>query len=127
VGIVNAVEVVHAFPGAQGLRAFRDWLTAPDEELVQLARGKGGGRGRGRGRGQQQGQAGGQGGAGSPGGEGGGGARPGSRDERQAALMAEFKHKHRGVRRNWEPPPGFPSDAVAQAYAEPRVDTSKDK
>jgi DNA excision repair protein ERCC-5 len=41
--------------------------------------------------------------------------------------MAEFKHKHRGVRRNWEPPPGFPSDAVAQAYAEPRVDTSKDK
>lgn len=48
VGIVNAVEVVHAFPGTDGLQAFKDWLTAPDDQLLELARGsKAGGRGGG--------------------------------------------------------------------------------
>ena len=31
-----------------------------------------------------------------------------------------------GARRNWDLPPSFPSAAVEQAYAQPRVDDSKD-
>jgi DNA excision repair protein ERCC-5 len=30
VGVVNALEVLHAFPGDEGLAAFRDWLTSVD-------------------------------------------------------------------------------------------------
>ncbi|GJP79938.1 hypothetical protein CLOP_g10152 [Closterium sp. NIES-67] len=29
IGVVNAIEVVHAFPGARGLARFRQWLDAP--------------------------------------------------------------------------------------------------
>lgn len=38
IGIVNAVEVVHAFPGESGLEAFRKWVLSPDEQLLALAR-----------------------------------------------------------------------------------------
>eukprot|EP00884_Botryococcus_braunii_P002641 jgi/Botrbrau1/12378/Bobra.0084s0003.2 len=40
IGIVNAVEVVHAFPGEKGLEAFRDWVVSPDQQLLALARGQ---------------------------------------------------------------------------------------
>lgn len=166
VGIVNAVEVVHAFRGPEGLRRFREWLAAPDEALVQLARGTAGGggggsAGKGRGRGGRKGR----GKAGQPqegeerqGEPEEGGSQPDgtpsqqhqqregrsqpeatpSQQEQQeegagegegegGARLAEFKRRHRGVRRNWEPPPSFPSAAVEQAYAQPKVDASKDK
>ena len=35
IGIVNAVEVVRAFPGPKGLDAFRKWLKTPDAQLLQ--------------------------------------------------------------------------------------------
>jgi hypothetical protein len=168
VGIVNAVEVVHAFRGTDGLVHFKRWLQAPDEALVELARstasggrgsggtkGRGGKKGgRGRGRGAQQG-----GDEGSPGNTSGGGTpsqqqqggsqqgTPPSQQQQQqqegspasprqgtpaqpdeeAVRLAEFKRRHRGVRRNWEPPASFPNAAVDAAYAQPRVDPSKDK
>lgn len=47
VGIVNAMEVVHAFPGEEGLKKFRTWVEAPDAGLAAAAaraagRGEGG-------------------------------------------------------------------------------------
>jgi DNA excision repair protein ERCC-5 len=40
IGIVNAVEVVNAFPGEDGLEDFKEWVVAPDEQLLALARGE---------------------------------------------------------------------------------------
>ena len=37
IGVVNAMEVVLAFPGLEGLKAFRDWVETPDATLVGLA------------------------------------------------------------------------------------------
>eukprot|EP00803_Ostreobium_quekettii_P004915 evm.model.scf_615.3 EVM.evm.TU.scf_615.3 scf_615:20234-34220(+) len=37
IGIVNAMEVVNAFPGDDGLQDFKKWLQSPDEELVAAA------------------------------------------------------------------------------------------
>lgn len=135
VGIVNALEIVRAFPGPDGLQAFKEWLLAPDEQLVELARGSAsGGRARGRGGGRGRGGAGGRGRGSSAqqqqeqDEEEEAAGQPGSQEEaQQAALAREFKRRHRGVRRNWEAPPSFPSAAVGQAYANPKVDESKDK
>jgi 5'-3' exonuclease len=41
------------------------------------------------------------------------------------AAEAEFRRRHRAVRRSWALPPGFPSAEVAAAYARPRVDASR--
>ncbi len=37
VGIVNAIEIVHAFQPVGGLSAFRQWVLTPDAELVAAA------------------------------------------------------------------------------------------
>lgn len=154
------MEVVHAFPGPDGLRRFREWLDAPDEELVELARGKSGVASAGKpprapkGR-QARGDAGGSGEAGegeAPGEDSGRGGQAGTAGASQAHLpgplrepgegelqggdpeeaaaaarLAAFKRTHRGVRRSWDPPASFPSAAVDQAYAEPKVDASREK
>ncbi len=39
VGIVNAVEIVSAFPGFEGLERFKKWLDSPDSDLFSKARG----------------------------------------------------------------------------------------
>lgn len=44
IGVVNAMEVVLAFPGVEGLRAFREWVDSPDAALVGMAAQKFGGR-----------------------------------------------------------------------------------
>jgi len=51
IGLVNAMEVVLAFPGMEGLKAFKQWVESPDALLVGLAAQKFGG-------GTQQNQAG---------------------------------------------------------------------
>ena len=33
IGIVNAIEVVHAFPEEDGLREFREWVESPDPSI----------------------------------------------------------------------------------------------
>ncbi|EFJ44850.1 hypothetical protein VOLCADRAFT_82613 [Volvox carteri f. nagariensis] len=38
IGIVNAVEVVQAFPGLEGLQRFRSWVESPDVGIVAAAR-----------------------------------------------------------------------------------------
>lgn len=34
IGIVNAIEVVNAFPGKDGLREFREWIESPDPTIL---------------------------------------------------------------------------------------------
>jgi DNA excision repair protein ERCC-5 len=40
IGIVNAIEVVNAFPGEEGLKSFKKWVESPDLSLLGL-QGKG--------------------------------------------------------------------------------------
>ena len=48
-GVVNAVEVVHAFDSDDGLIKFRRWVLSPDTDEFASAVTGGSGRGRGRG------------------------------------------------------------------------------
>ena len=131
VGIVNALEIVTAFPGIEGLREFKAWadraefsgavpaaLRAPALPAPP--------------------------GTGGTGQDGDGDAaaaaaaenapdddaivadetRPGSARD---ALRDAFFKQHRSVKKGWELPPGFPSEVVIQAYARPSVDTSREK
>ncbi|GLI68761.1 hypothetical protein VaNZ11_013252, partial [Volvox africanus] len=96
IGIVNAVEVVRAFPGRRGLERFRGWLESPDVGLLAAARQL----------------------AGEEAGEGD--AQP---DDTPA--QREFKRHHRSVRKNWQLPASFPSSSVLEAYLQPRLDPNK--
>jgi 5'-3' exonuclease len=80
VGIVNAMEVLRAFPGPGGLKRFGEWAR---------------------------------------GGDGGGGG--GEDDDEAAAAVAHFAKRHPGAREKWLVPATFPSRAVVEAYAAPRV------
>ncbi|KAK9819017.1 hypothetical protein WJX74_004467 [Apatococcus lobatus] len=103
VGIVNAIEIVHAFQPVGGLAAFRQWVHTPDEDLVAAAQ-------------ALQGPA----------------PRPSSDVPDQTdkagdtAELAKFKRDHRGAKRNWDLAPTFPSRAVEDAYMKARVDDAKD-
>jgi len=127
VGIVNALEIVTAFPGIEGLREFKAWadraefsgavpaalrapaLPAPpgtgsgtDDAAAAVAEN-------------------------APSDDDAIVAdepRPSSRDD---ALRDAFFKQHRSVKKGWELPPGFPSEVVVQAYARPSVDGSKEK
>ena len=105
VGVVNAVEVLRAFPGDAGLADFRAWVDAPDDRLVGLAA---------KAAGQKQHTA----AASNP-------TSPLSASDPPA--RAEFKRRHRGARTNWQVPDNFPSDAVCEAYENPRVDAGTAK
>jgi hypothetical protein len=96
VGIVNATEILNAFPGERGLEQLRQWVysdeadeppvlpqfdeeTTSDAERARLA---------------------------------------------QAYRIAHFKHAHRRVKRNWGLSASFPNRAVIDAYWNPNVDRS---
>ena len=40
IGIVNALEIVRAFPTDEGLQSFRDWVNNPDAQALAAAQGK---------------------------------------------------------------------------------------
>lgn len=144
VGIVNALEVVHAFPGQEGLAAFRAWVESPDVGVAAAARSL----------------AGEEAGDGEPRTTNGTcavvavyglrcGFRPpsilrsiacgrltwryvvccdaGDAQPDDTPARLEFKRGHRGVRRNWQLPASFPSPAVLEAYLSPRLDANKNK
>ena len=166
IGVVNAVEVVLAFNHRQasavgggntveaadplpqpsegeehsprGLEAFREWLEAPDEDLIRAAARVGGGvAGEG------------EGGAPGPGSgnkevqDNGGRSRPSFQSYFSLfpsplpvqltlyltcpEIMAEFKKQHRNIRKTWQVPANFPSETVMGAYREPHVDRNKAK
>ena len=128
VGIVNALEIVTAFPGIEGLREFKAWadraefsgavpaaLRAP---ALPAPPGTGSGTGDAAAAAAEN--------------------APEMDDDaivadeprfssRDDALRDAFFKQHRSVKKGWELPPGFPSEVVVQAYARPSVDGSKEK
>ena len=110
VGIVNAMEIVNAFPGNgnEGLREFREWVYSGSVEkrpkVPQLLEAKEGGETE---------------------------AEKAVRDKHNAGLVADyrqrlFKFKHRNLRSSWHVTRDFPSDAVRAGYERPMVDSSEE-
>ena len=123
VGIVNALEILHAFPGMDGLRRFKAWVDAPDSELVAAALAK---AARKRGKGAR-------GAAAGPAADGGDAAAaadgaPGAPAAAcESATEAEFKRRHVGKRKTWVLQEGFPSQRVVDAYLGPQVDHNAER
>ena len=128
VGIVNALEIVTAFPGIEGLRAFKEWVERADFTGAVPAALRAPALPAPRRRGKD-----------GPGGDAAAAAAAeDDADANEDAIVADepsamtalrdafFKH-HRSVKKGWELPSGFPSEVVVQAYAQPSVDTSKEK
>ncbi|KAK9061726.1 hypothetical protein SSX86_018909 [Deinandra increscens subsp. villosa] len=101
IGIVNAVEVINAFPEEDGLHKFREWIESPDPSILGKVDHKEGSNTRKRG-------------------------SNASAEEASTVddLKQIFMDKHRNVSKNWHIPSTFPSDAVVSAYASPQVDKS---
>ncbi|CAH8349286.1 unnamed protein product [Eruca vesicaria subsp. sativa] len=107
IGIVNAIEVVTAFPEDDGLEKFREWVESPDPTILGKTDAKAGSSIKKR--------------------------RSGSADnESNSGVSADdteeikkiFMDKHRKVSKNWHIPATFPSEAVISAYLNPQVDRS---
>ncbi|CAA0828495.1 DNA repair protein UVH3 [Striga hermonthica] len=109
IGIVNAIEVVNAFPGKDGLREFREWIESPDPTILgkldvdsrSTSRKKG-----------------------PKGGENVKSCSSNNVEFDNAGVKQIFMDKHRNVSKNWHISSSFPSDAVISAYANPQVDKS---
>jgi DNA excision repair protein ERCC-5 len=97
IGIVNATEVLNAFPEEGGLVNFRLWVYSGSKEvkpaLVVDATAS-----------EEQQTA-----------------------QRQAYRRALFKYKHRNIRSSWEIGLDFPDLAVIKAYNTPNVDPSEEQ
>ncbi|MCO5592320.1 hypothetical protein L7F22_046321 [Adiantum nelumboides] len=113
IGIVNAIEVVSAFEGEEGLQKFKDWLDAPDFTLLEKIHQDG-----------QKKQT-----------------RKKRVDNIQNAeesddtakeelkynlRQQDFMVKHRAVSKNWNIPESFPNSMVISAYTSPQVDKSSE-
>lgn len=48
--------------------------------------------------------------------------QPGQQAVEETPAQRQFKRSHRGVQRNWQLPPSFPSQRVLEAYLRPLVD-----
>ncbi|OMP10663.1 Drug/metabolite transporter [Corchorus olitorius] len=129
IGIVNAIEVVNAFPEEDGLHKFREWVESPDPTILGKLNVQEGSSGRKRGsksseKDNNTAEASDNGGV-------------SSLDEKisQADKIKHstdcnddvkqvFMDKHRNVSKNWHIPSSFPSAAVISEYSSPRVDKS---
>ncbi|GBG67011.1 hypothetical protein CBR_g74695 [Chara braunii] len=99
IGIVNAIEVVNAFPEEDGLHKFREWLDTPDLSFLDKRHG-----------GQLDVEA-----------------ETLSDTDPVAVRRRVFMHKHRAVSKNWRVPESFPSAAVIHEYKFPQVDRSTEE
>ncbi|KAK3033566.1 hypothetical protein RJ639_032414 [Escallonia herrerae] len=122
IGIVNAIEVVNAFPEEDGLQKFREWIESPDPSIFGKVDGQGGGSSRKKG---------------SKAGDSDvnclksdfEGVSASEQDVTQSLdgiqkMKEIFMTKHRNVSKNWHIPSSFPSEAVVSAYDSPQVDKS---
>ncbi|XP_062210269.1 DNA repair protein UVH3 [Phragmites australis] len=120
IGIVNAIEVAHAFPEEDGLQKFKEWIESPDPSILGKLHMESGSRSKKR----------------KPGGNDSDGKGKclepeflqGS-DDKQSSNETEhikeiFMSKHRNVSKNWHIPSAFPSESVISAYISPQVDNS---
>ncbi|KAJ4833444.1 hypothetical protein Tsubulata_042923 [Turnera subulata] len=119
IGIVNAIEVVNAFPEENGLHEFREWIESPDPSILGKFHVQNGSNGKKKGS-----KVGGN-DMNNPSGEDG--RASSSQNIHQAEYSQEkrtFMDKHRNVSKNWHIPSSFPSEAVISAYSSPQVDKS---
>ncbi|XP_057525218.1 DNA repair protein UVH3 isoform X2 [Amaranthus tricolor] len=127
IGIVNAIEVVNAFPEEDGLQKFREWIESPDPAILgklgveQRSSSKKKGsrtskKGTNNSKNKREGSA--------------ADYNPGQEDDDIEARndvqnnKLSFMNKHRNVSKNWHIPASFPSNAVISAYEAPQVDKS---
>ncbi|XP_031479392.1 DNA repair protein UVH3 [Nymphaea colorata] len=128
IGIVNAIEVVHAFPEEDGLQNFREWFDSPDPSIVEKVHSDNGKASRKKSSKESS-----------------------SSDDFKAnadtfavddnvlqshqnelhessipKLKEIFMEKHRNVSKNWHMPPSFPSEPVISAYMSPQIDKSSE-
>ncbi|XP_078178846.1 5'-3' exonuclease family protein isoform X2 [Carex rostrata] len=101
IGIVNAIEVVHAFPEEDGLKKFRDWVESPDPGILENFN---------LGLKKKSSKA-----------EVKNGEPPTTNSD---DIKEIFMDKHRNISKNWHIPSSFPSQAVVEAYYSPQVDNS---
>ncbi|GMP29190.1 hypothetical protein CsSME_00004405 [Camellia sinensis var. sinensis] len=122
IGIVNAIEVVNAFPEEDGLSKFREWIESPDPTILGTFDVKPGSSSRKRGskvsdsdvdcsNSNLEGLS--------------------ASDQTVSQSMdyidntkQVFMDKHRNVSKNWHIPCTFPNEAVISAYVSPQVDKS---
>ncbi|XWS40772.1 hypothetical protein CRYUN_Cryun17cG0024300 [Craigia yunnanensis] len=128
IGIVNAIEVVNAFPEEEGLHNFREWIESPDPTILGKLNVQEGSSARKR------------------------ASNFSDKDVNSAKTSMEgvssfeqnisqadenkqstdcideikqiFMDKHRNVSKNWHIPSSFPSEAVISSYFSPQVDKS---
>lgn len=123
IGIVNAIEVVHAFPEEDGLQQFREWIESPDPAILGKFDVETSGSSKRRKSG------------GNESCEKGNSLEPdcveGS-DNNQSSnetqhIKEVFMSNHRNVSKNWHIPSTFPSETVISAYISPQVDDSTER
>ncbi|KAL1193371.1 DNA repair protein UVH3 [Cardamine amara subsp. amara] len=108
IGIVNAIEVVTAFPEEDGLQKFREWVESPDPTILGKTDAKSGAKVKKRGSGAVDNE----------------GSNSGVSTDDTEEIKQIFMDKHRKVSKNWHIPATFPSEAVTSAYLNPKVDQS---
>ncbi|KAJ4772674.1 5'-3' exonuclease family protein [Rhynchospora pubera] len=112
IGIVNAIEVVHAFPEEDGLKEFREWVESPDPSILEnfdLGLKKKSSK------------------AETNNGETKEGKDGKSPTTNSKDIKVTFMDNHRNISKNWHLPSSFPSQAVVDAYYSPHVDNSTEK
>ncbi|KAI5430693.1 DNA repair protein uvh3, variant 2 [Lathyrus oleraceus] len=99
IGIVNAIEVVTAFPEEDGFQKFRQWVESPDPTILGRSDTKSVSK------------------------------KGSKLEEKESPDYIQerkqiFMDKHRNVSKNWHIPSSFPSETVISAYLSPEVDRS---
>ncbi|KAE8689315.1 DNA repair protein UVH3-like isoform X2 [Hibiscus syriacus] len=130
IGIVNAIEVVNAFPEEDGLGKFREWIESPDPTILGKLNVQEGSSARKRGSKLTEKDV-----DSAKTSTGGSESSIGNQKTFQADKNKQsadciddikqiFMEKHRNVSKNWHIPSSFPSEAVISAYSSPQVDKS---
>ncbi|KAB2075656.1 hypothetical protein ES319_A07G237200v1 [Gossypium barbadense] len=134
IGIVNAIEVVNAFPEEDGLHKFRVWIESPDPTILGKLNVQEGSSAWKRGPKSTEKDV-----NSTKTSTGGSESNNGASSLDQNSFQADknmqstdcindikqiFMDKHRNVSKNWHIPSSFPSEAVISAYSLPQVDKS---
>ncbi|XP_021857448.2 DNA repair protein UVH3 isoform X2 [Spinacia oleracea] len=128
IGIVNAIEVLNAFPEEEGFHKFREWIESPDPAILGKVGVQSGSSSKKKGSKASKNRM-----SNSKSDMEGNSAADSCTlleyDDDEARndiqkMKLTFMNKHRNVSKNWHIPASFPSDAVISAYAAPQVDKS---
>lgn len=126
IGIVNAIEVLQAFPEEDGLQKFREWLESPDPSILGQFGSYTGSKSMKRSSKTSNSNV----DELTDNSEESACEESGLRNHGQVAdngipdVKNIFMNKHRKVSKNWHIPSSFPSESVVSAYTSPQVDES---